>query len=81
MTKNGNEKEADESSIRSGGIKDFVSQTFMITHVIAAAASQNNVDEPLPFVNYSLFEDNYSMRALSIYQIEQIKTNFHKNHI
>lgn len=45
---------------RSGGIKDFIAQTNMIGNVIAAAASQKNSYEPLPFADTSLFEETYS---------------------
>lgn len=53
---------ADESTTtagRSGGIKDFIAQTNMIGNVIAAAASQKNSFEPLPFPNSSLFHEAY----------------------
>lgn len=45
--------------IRPGGIKEFIAQTTMIGNVIAAAASLKNSSEPLPFTDYSLFEENY----------------------
>ena len=47
------------SELRTGGIKDFIAQTNLIGNVIAAAASQKNSFEPLPFSNYSLFDENY----------------------
>lgn len=43
----------------NGGIKEFIAQTTMIGNVIAAAASQKNSSEPLPFTDYSLFEETY----------------------
>jgi hypothetical protein len=49
----------DDGEVRTGGIKDFIAHTNMIGNVIAAAASQKNSFEPLPFSNSSLFEDNY----------------------
>lgn len=45
--------------VRPGGIKEFIAQTTMIGNVIAAAASQKNSSEPLPFTDYSLFEETY----------------------
>ena len=45
--------------IRPGGIKEFIAQTTMIGNVIAAAASQKNSSEPLPFTDYSLFDETY----------------------
>lgn len=56
---------ADDQS-RSGGIKDFIAQTNMIGNVIAAAASQKNTFEPLPFPNMSLFDETYSSDVLKI---------------
>lgn len=50
---------AEETTTRSGGIKDFIAHTNMIGNVIAAAASQKNSYEPLPFPNYSLFDEDY----------------------
>lgn len=44
---------------RTGGIKDFIAQTNIIGNVIAAAASQKNSFEPLPYTDYALFEENY----------------------
>jgi hypothetical protein len=52
--------ESTTTSSRPGGIKDFIAQTNMIGNVIAAAANQKNSSEPLPFTDYSLFEENYS---------------------
>ena len=49
----------DDGEVRFGGIKDFIAHTNMIGNVIAAAASQKNSFEPLPFSNSSLFEDSY----------------------
>ena len=49
----------DDGEVRTGGIKDFIAHTNMIGNVIAAAASQKNSFEPLPFSNSSLFEDSY----------------------
>lgn len=57
-----NTKENDnyaETGMRSDGIKDFITQTNLIGNVISAASSPNNSYEPLPFTNYSLFEENY----------------------
>ena len=51
-----NEEEADVR--HSGGIKALIAQTNVIGNVIAAAASEKNSFEPLPFCNYSLFDDN-----------------------
>jgi hypothetical protein len=42
-----------------GGIKDFIAQTNVIGNVITAAITQKNSFEPLPFTDYSLFEENY----------------------
>jgi hypothetical protein len=42
-----------------GGIKDFIAQTSLIGNVIAAAAAHKNSFEPLPFPNYSLFDENH----------------------
>ena len=42
-----------------GGLKDFINHTNVIGNVIAAASSQKNSFEPLPFANYSLFEESY----------------------
>jgi hypothetical protein len=47
--------------IRPGGIKEFIAQTTMIGNVIAAAASQKNSSEPLPFTDYSLFDETYGL--------------------
>jgi hypothetical protein len=33
----------------------------MIGNVIAAAASQKNSSEPLPFTDYSLFDETYGL--------------------
>lgn len=44
---------------RPGGLFDFIEQTNVIGNVIAAAASQKNSFEPLPFLNMSLFDENY----------------------
>jgi hypothetical protein len=44
---------------RIGGLKDFINHTNVIGNVIAAASSQKNSFEPLPFANYSLFEETY----------------------
>ncbi len=52
--------------IQPGGIKEFIAQTTMIGNVIAAAASQKNSSEPLPFTDYSLFEETYDSSKLSI---------------
>lgn len=48
----------DARSERIGGIQEFIAQTNLIGNVIAAAASQKNTFEPLPFPNYSLFDEN-----------------------
>ena len=48
-----------EPETRTGGIKDFIAQTNLIGNVIAAAASQKNSFEPLPYTDYALFEENY----------------------
>lgn len=72
METNGAAGPEEAGSTRSGGIKDFIAQTNMIGNVIAAAASQKNSFEPLPFANYSLFEETYSechSSILSIYRI------------
>ena len=53
--------ENNTAETRTGGIKDFIAQTNVIGNVIAAAASQKNTFEPLPFSNYSLFEENYGI--------------------
>ena len=45
---------------KTGGVKDFIAQTNIIGNVIAAAASQKNSFEPLPFTDYSLFKETYS---------------------
>jgi hypothetical protein len=42
----------------SGGLKDFIANTSLIGNVIAAAAHNKSSSEPLPFPNYSLFEEN-----------------------
>ncbi len=44
---------------RSGGIMDLISQTNMIGNVIAAAASQKNPYEALPFLDSTLFQETY----------------------
>ena len=44
---------------RPGGLFDFIEQTNIIGNVIAAAATQKNSFEPLPFSNSSLFDENY----------------------
>ncbi len=51
----------EETDVRSGGIKALIAQTNVIGNVIAAAASEKNTFEPLPFCNYSLFDDNYGI--------------------
>ena len=50
-------------------LKDFIVHTNMIGNVIAAAALQKGSSsyEPLPFLNYGLFKDNYSKRNYSEY--------------
>ncbi len=57
--KSTNNNNNDDGEVRTGGIKDFIAHTNMIGNVIAAAASQKNSFEPLPFSNSSLFEDSY----------------------
>ena len=52
--------------MRTGGIKDFIAHTNLIGNVIAAAASQKNTFEPLPFSNYSLFDEIYETKQLKI---------------
>ncbi len=54
--------ETTTSEARMGGIKEFIAQTTMIGNVIAAAASQKNSSEPLPFTDYSQFEETYGIR-------------------
>ena len=51
----------------AGGIKEFIAHTTMFGNVIAAAASQKNSSEPLPFTDYSLFEENYGNFILFIF--------------
>ena len=51
-------------STSAAGVKDLIAQSNIIGNVITAATSQNNyLDsfEPLPFPNYSLFEENYGI--------------------
>ena len=66
-----NEEEADVR--HSGGIKALIAQTNVIGNVIAAAASEKNSFEPLPFCNYSLFDDNNGI--LSIVIVVSLKNN------
>jgi hypothetical protein len=57
------------------GIKAFIAQTAMLSNVIAAAASQKNSSEPLPFTDTSLFEETYGIdlpidfNPFTLYQI------------
>jgi len=50
-----------------GGLKDFINHTNVIGNVIAAASSQKNSFEPLPFANYSLFDESYESNLLKIH--------------
>lgn len=54
-------------------LKDFIVHSNMIGNVIAAAALQKGSFEPLPFLNYGLFKDNYSTLIYLINKIIWIK--------
>ena len=62
-----NKNKENASEVRIGGIKDFIAQTNVIGNVIAAAASQINSFEPLPFPNYDLFEEKHGKNSIIIH--------------
>ncbi|CAF0825220.1 unnamed protein product [Brachionus calyciflorus] len=77
MKNNNNNKDNQETpGTRPGGLFDFIQQTNVIGNVIAAAATQKNSFEPLPFSNSSLFEENYDESSLRI-NINPFATNKH----
>lgn len=49
----------DDKNKRNCGIIDLIVETNMVGNVIAAVTSQQTSYEPLPIINYSLFDENY----------------------
>jgi phospholipase D1/2 len=59
-------REDNRRSSGGGGIQELVAQSNVIGNVITAALSQKNSFEPLPFTDYSSFNETYTIDQLKI---------------
>lgn len=57
---NPNQNDDEEDNPKEpGGIKDFIKETNLISNVMAAVVLKDSNFEPLPFTDYSFFEEKY----------------------